>query len=337
MECLALLPLGRSSRIRALTTSIRTSGCFCLVSLKRNPPSSLPLRHLLLILRISCTLHLHIPNPTHTPYTHLQKWSRLLLSAPLVVSASPSRCSSSSLRSSLTSLSTMCKCFRIALWGAVSCRKSRRAWQTMYADNVPRSLAMLSFHCVNAPGVAADVSHINTPSLVTGYLSADGGLGKALKNADIVVIPAGVPRKPGMTRDDLFNVSRPPEHRHRTFLCKSHRIALLCLPVHAALAVAGEGAAAHMPFSGIVFVDGCCRPNANISSSCSAARRMRTCNSFRRIQPCNRYPHSSRAECGRVDFGDGDENCWSKRTRHAEHGFQVGFCPAMPACDKPPA
>lgn len=43
--------------------------------------------------------------------------------------------------------------------------------------------------------------------MVTGYLPADGGLGKALKNADIVVIPAGVPRKPGMTRDDLFNVS----------------------------------------------------------------------------------------------------------------------------------
>ena len=28
-----------------------------------------------------------------------------------------------------------------------------------------------------------------------------------MKDADIVVIPAGVPRKPGMTRDDLFNVN----------------------------------------------------------------------------------------------------------------------------------
>jgi len=25
--------------------------------------------------------------------------------------------------------------------------------------------------------------------------------------ADIVIIPAGVPRKPGMTRDDLFNIN----------------------------------------------------------------------------------------------------------------------------------
>jgi malate dehydrogenase len=63
------------------------------------------------------------------------------------------------------------------------------------------------YDVVNAPGVAADISHINTPSVVTGYLPADGGLEKALKGADIVVIPAGVPRKPGMTRDDLFNIN----------------------------------------------------------------------------------------------------------------------------------
>lgn len=32
-------------------------------------------------------------------------------------------------------------------------------------------------------------------------------LAKALAGADLVVIPAGVPRKPGMTRDDLFNIN----------------------------------------------------------------------------------------------------------------------------------
>jgi len=31
--------------------------------------------------------------------------------------------------------------------------------------------------------------------------------GAALKGCDVVVIPAGVPRKPGMTRDDLFNTN----------------------------------------------------------------------------------------------------------------------------------
>ena len=30
---------------------------------------------------------------------------------------------------------------------------------------------------------------------------------EALKGSKVVVIPAGVPRKPGMTRDDLFNTN----------------------------------------------------------------------------------------------------------------------------------
>jgi malate dehydrogenase len=41
---------------------------------------------------------------------------------------------------------------------------------------------------------------------VTGFKGADQ-LAAALSGADIVVIPAGVPRKPGMTRDDLFNTN----------------------------------------------------------------------------------------------------------------------------------
>lgn len=57
-----------------------------------------------------------------------------------------------------------------------------------------------------APGVAADLSHCNTSVKVTAYGTAED-LGACLTNADIVVIPAGVPRKPGMTRDDLFNTN----------------------------------------------------------------------------------------------------------------------------------
>lgn len=56
-------------------------------------------------------------------------------------------------------------------------------------------------------GVAVDIAHINTPSTVCGCTKDDEGLSKALKGADLVVIPAGVPRKPGMTRDDLFNIN----------------------------------------------------------------------------------------------------------------------------------
>ncbi|KAG7722752.1 hypothetical protein KL930_004009 [Ogataea haglerorum] len=56
-------------------------------------------------------------------------------------------------------------------------------------------------------GVATDISHIPTNSVVKGYGPEDDGLSKALQDADVVLIPAGVPRKPGMTRDDLFNTN----------------------------------------------------------------------------------------------------------------------------------
>lgn len=53
-------------------------------------------------------------------------------------------------------------------------------------------------------GVAADISHINTKSVVKGYDPTPSGLREALSGAEIVLIPAGVPRKPGMTRDGML-------------------------------------------------------------------------------------------------------------------------------------
>jgi malate dehydrogenase len=66
--------------------------------------------------------------------------------------------------------------------------------------------ALSLYDIVGTPGVAADLSHINTKPVATGYKGADQ-LGEALKGSKVVVIPAGVPRKPGMTRDDLFNTN----------------------------------------------------------------------------------------------------------------------------------
>mmetsp|Transcript_12939 Transcript_12939/g.25693 ORF Transcript_12939/g.25693 Transcript_12939/m.25693 type:complete len:335 (-) Transcript_12939:17-1021(-) len=54
-------------------------------------------------------------------------------------------------------------------------------------------------------GIAADIGHCDSRAKCTGYTGED--LSKALDGADVVVIPAGVPRKPGMTRDDLFNTN----------------------------------------------------------------------------------------------------------------------------------
>lgn len=51
------------------------------------------------------------------------------------------------------------------------------------------------YDVVNTPGVTADLSHISSIAQIEGYLPADGGMAKAFKNADIVIIPAGIPRK----------------------------------------------------------------------------------------------------------------------------------------------
>ena len=58
------------------------------------------------------------------------------------------------------------------------------------------------------PGVAADLSHVDggVASRVRGY-TGPTQLTAALTGCDLVVIPAGVPRKPGMTRDDLFQIN----------------------------------------------------------------------------------------------------------------------------------
>lgn len=55
------------------------------------------------------------------------------------------------------------------------------------------------------PGVAKDLSHIPTDVKTQGYGKDE--LADALKGSDVVIIPAGVPRKPGMDRADLFNVN----------------------------------------------------------------------------------------------------------------------------------
>jgi malate dehydrogenase len=55
------------------------------------------------------------------------------------------------------------------------------------------------------PGVAADLSHIPTAVKVSGFAGEDPS--PALVNADIVLISAGVARKPGMDRSDLFKIN----------------------------------------------------------------------------------------------------------------------------------
>lgn len=62
------------------------------------------------------------------------------------------------------------------------------------------------YDIAHTPGVSADLSHIDSPAQVTGH-TGDAELNDCLKDCKVVCIPAGVPRKPGMTRDDLFNTN----------------------------------------------------------------------------------------------------------------------------------
>jgi malate dehydrogenase len=77
---------------------------------------------------------------------------------------------------------------------------------SLLLKNSPLVTELSLFDIVNTPGVAADLSHIDTPAKTTGFTGAEQ-LDDALEGCDVVVIPAGVPRKPGMTRDDLFNTN----------------------------------------------------------------------------------------------------------------------------------
>lgn len=58
------------------------------------------------------------------------------------------------------------------------------------------------------PGVGADLSHIDTKARVESFVGTDAAtVEAAVSGCDVILIPAGVPRKPGMTRDDLFNTN----------------------------------------------------------------------------------------------------------------------------------
>lgn len=59
-------------------------------------------------------------------------------------------------------------------------------------DVVPvvKGLSLRSLQLADAAGVAVDISHVSTASVVKGYSRDDDGLKHALEGADVVVIPA---------------------------------------------------------------------------------------------------------------------------------------------------
>jgi len=77
---------------------------------------------------------------------------------------------------------------------------------SLLLKNSPLISHLSLFDIAHTPGVAADLSHIETRAKVTGHMGPSE-LEACVTGADMVLIPAGVPRKPGMTRDDLFNTN----------------------------------------------------------------------------------------------------------------------------------
>ncbi|XP_052798538.1 malate dehydrogenase, mitochondrial-like [Mya arenaria] len=98
------------------------------------------------------------------------------------------------------------------------------------------------YDIAHTPGVAADLSHISTKASVKGYLGPDE-LHDCLKGAEVVLIPAGVPRKPGMTRDDLFNTNASIVRdivNAIADVCPKAMIAIITNPVNSTVPIAAE-------------------------------------------------------------------------------------------------
>merc|ERR1711879_190019 len=98
------------------------------------------------------------------------------------------------------------------------------------------------FDIAATPGVAADLSHCDTPAHCTGFEGNDQ-IAECLKDCDLVIIPAGVPRKPGMTRDDLFNTNASivaTLAAAAAKVCPDAMVGIISNPVNSTVPIAAE-------------------------------------------------------------------------------------------------
>lgn len=98
------------------------------------------------------------------------------------------------------------------------------------------------YDIAHTAGVAADLSHINSRAEVTAHTGPEQ-LKQALTGCEVVVIPAGVPRKPGMTRDDLFNTNASIVRdlvEGCAANCPKALIAIISNPVNSTVPIASE-------------------------------------------------------------------------------------------------
>jgi malate dehydrogenase len=116
------------------------------------------------------------------------------------------------------------------------------------------------FDMVGAPGVAADLGHIDSPATASGHgmslsqFTGDNAIDnqaefqaqafdEALTGCDVVIIPAGVPRKPGMTRQDLFEVNAGLNRDFANAVaknCPKALVAIISNPVNSTVPIFAE-------------------------------------------------------------------------------------------------
>ncbi|CAM2807223.1 malate dehydrogenase [Vibrio rarus] len=117
-----------------------------------------------------------------------------------------------------------------------------QALASLLKNNLPAGsdLALYDIAPVT-PGVAADLSHIPTPVSVVGFSGEDPSA--ALEGADVVLISAGVARKPGMDRADLFNVNAgivKSLAEKIAVVCPKACVGIITNPVNTTVAIAAD-------------------------------------------------------------------------------------------------
>ncbi|XP_070591248.1 malate dehydrogenase, mitochondrial [Erythrolamprus reginae] len=113
---------------------------------------------------------------------------------------------------------------------------------SLLLKNSPLVSQLNLYDIAHTPGVAADLSHIETRAEVKGFLGPEQ-LPDCLKGSEVVVIPAGVPRKPGMTRDDLFNTNATIVANLAAACAQHCPKALICIianPVNSTIPITSE-------------------------------------------------------------------------------------------------
>ncbi|XP_057271489.1 malate dehydrogenase, mitochondrial [Pezoporus wallicus] len=113
---------------------------------------------------------------------------------------------------------------------------------SLLLKNSPLVSKLSLYDIAHTPGVAADLSHIETKANVKGFMGPEQ-LPECLKGCNVVVIPAGVPRKPGMTRDDLFNTNASIVATLTSACAKHCPEAMICIisnPVNSTIPITSE-------------------------------------------------------------------------------------------------